>query len=522
MKIGKGGAAVLTAVLIFSTISMDSQGAVLTYTPKKSSTVSYREEIDENEKYGPGYVSETEAYLDEEEETTEFSGPGVNKVSLSERYHEDYKIYEESIADMFFLYSNVSNGGMTDEAVSIDIPANVLYTMEKDGVKIDYTSGQQVSARGTYVLRLTAVENPELPLSEQTEYQAVFRFRIQDKPPMEETEDVLASVSDIGGKVNLKGYEESLIPELTETPKETEVIPEETEAEPETEADSKEDETKEAQEENPEVWNPEEASEADPKENISMKRSQSYDLAQGRYVTAFSNGIELLSTVPDGYIGPSSVRLAVKEEEQALVQLYKDDELIEFMNDSSISDSGSYRLSSGGEIFSFMIASDISELSYYPAPSGMRFTAIYLGTEQQKLESERQLTLKEDGAYTIFMEGEAGEELEVRLTKDTEKPEVYVTIKGGNAGIQYVSADIEKIQLEKNGELVEEFRGTAITKPGNYRLTVTDRAGNENVQEFALKYQVNGYGIAAVALCIALIIGLVMFVMHTKKNMKIR
>ena len=63
---------------------------------------------------------------------------------------------------------------------------------------------------------------------------------------------------------------------------------------------------------------------------------------------------------------------------------------------------------------------------------------------------------------------------------------------------------------------------TAISTPGKYRLTVADKAGNETVYEFALKYQVNMYGVAAVLLCILVIVGVVVFVLHTKKNMKIR
>ena len=120
------------------------------------------------------------------------------------------------------------------------------------------------------------------------------------------------------------------------------------------------------------------------------------------------------------------------------------------------------------------------------------------------------------------MEGNAGEELEVVLKKDTEAPEVQVTVDGGKAGIQYLSDDITEIALMKNGTNVDGFHGTIISSPGNYRLTVSDAAGNETVREFALKYQINLYGIAAVFMCILIVIGAAVFVYHTKRNMKIR
>ena len=120
------------------------------------------------------------------------------------------------------------------------------------------------------------------------------------------------------------------------------------------------------------------------------------------------------------------------------------------------------------------------------------------------------------------MEGEDANELEVVLLKDTTVPEVVVTVKGGSAAIQYVSDDIVSVSLERNGEAVEGFGGTMISEPGNYHLTVADAAGNAAAVDFVLNYQVNMYGILAVVLVIAVIVALVVFVLHTKKNMKVR
>lgn len=382
MRINRRGITALAAVMAAGLVSVDSYGAVMSYTSKKSNSAEYSEKYEAyeddgeyEEKYGPGYVSEEEEekkYLDEEEETTGFSGPGVNKVSLQEQYHEDYKVYEQSIADLFFLYTTVSNGGMTDEAVTIDIPANVLYTMEKDGTEIGYTSGQAVRERGTYVLRLTAVENPELPLSEQTEYQAVFRFRIQDKPPVEK-EETRAALS----------WNDSEVLVYVEEPEET--------AEYQTEEET-------------------------PEETESLEETE------------------------------------VFEEE----------------------------------------------------------------TEEESSEEE-------SSEEEISLEETESSEVQTEETAPTEPgPEVTVTVKGGTAEIQYLSDDIEETVLEKDGEVLEEFYGTTITEPGRYRLTVKDSEGNETVQEFTLKYKMNGYGVMAIVLCIAVIAGIAAFVIHTKKNMKIR
>ncbi|MEG1145317.1 MAG: hypothetical protein RSE05_08135 [Clostridium sp.] len=114
-------------------------------------------------------------------------GPVINELTLSGQYHEEYDVYELSMDNKYFLYSNVDNGGITDKIVYVEIPQGLMYSMEKDGNPIHYTSGQKVGEHGTYVLNLTAVKDTTVPMYRQEEYRAIFRFRIQDKAPVSET-----------------------------------------------------------------------------------------------------------------------------------------------------------------------------------------------------------------------------------------------------------------------------------------------------------------------------------------------
>ncbi len=107
--------------------------------------------------------------------------PTKQTVTLSENYYEDYDIYEEGINGLFYFYSNISNGGVTNKSVYIDFPANISYTAELDGQPIAYVSKQVLSTKGTYVFRIKAIYTPDTALSQQCEYQTTFRFRIQDK-----------------------------------------------------------------------------------------------------------------------------------------------------------------------------------------------------------------------------------------------------------------------------------------------------------------------------------------------------
>lgn len=492
------------------------------------------------------------------------TGPSVDQVALSERYHDDYKVYEESMGDLFFFYASVSNGGITDKDVTLDIPRNIEVDVEKDGEPMGYVRGQTISGYGTYVVRLTAVENPEEPFSRQREYTALFRFRIQEKPPEEispegtssgfpygeeragqaeetETEDafdvgsILQSERETGesvedteetGESSQAGDSEGNgEPPQGEGTEETDPVPEdqagqpgdgETGEGPETET-VPEDQAGQPGEGETEAVQPER--EGGRARGPYSARSQTYDGALGLYQVVFENGRTLTANIPEGYIGPSAVELSVSEGQ---TELYRDDQPVEFTPGQSLTEPGYYRLEADGQPWSFVIASAVRQMDCYPAPAGMTITGAALDGEPRKLSSGRQVSMEEDGLYQIFMTGEGGEELEVFLKKDTQAPQAQVTVSGGSANIQYLSDDLETIVLEKNGEVQSGFSGYSIKSPGTYRLTVSDQAGNVSSQEFTVQFRLNGYAVMAIVLVLLVAAGMVVFVVHMKKNVKVR
>lgn len=497
--------------------------------------------------------------------------PLVNQVTLKEQYHEDYQVYEESIADVFFFYSNVGNGGITHESVFLDIPQNLSYTIEMNGVPWDYIPGQPISNYGTYVVRLTGIEDENVPLYEQKEYQAVFRFRIQQKPP-KETEESREVAVEAGAPAGMEWqsytYDGRPLEEESEEAQDvfrvsgaangqSEEVKEES-------GESLEDNTaasgsREGLEENEEglagneeglagneesLGNEElaegaqdgndsqegrneesgEGGKAEPGSinNGFISRTQDYDAASKRYHVTFSDGLELVSNVPEGYIGPDAVEVSVSPAGRESLVLYRDDEPIDYVHGDSFTEPGHYRLEVNGQPWSCTIASYLKEASVFAAPAGLRFTSAVLNGEPLELSSDRYVWLEEDGAYQFVLEGENGAVLHTGLAKDSEPPQVEVKLKGGNATIQYLSDDIEEILLERDGEAVEGFSGYSVSQPGSYRLVVRDKAGNEAEAKFSLSYRVNRYGIIAVVLLILLAAGGVAFVVHTKRSVRIR
>ena len=499
----------------------------------------------------------------QEEETADESAsalPSVTQVTLKEQYHEAYKVYEESMEDRFFFYTNVANGGITDQSVILDIPQNMFVTMEKDGALIDYTPGKAVSGYGTYVARLTAIENPDLPFSEQKEYWAIFRFRIQEKPPTEpeegqgggglgyqvdwesyasqqsedSSESGTSGMGSLGSETGLfdspgsqngdGGQADGQSGDGMETGQNGQGTDES--ADSDENGDGQEPDGSGQAEDGQEGAGAGQNAEEQPGgfssngQSLYGLRTQIYNSAVRKYEVAFENGRSLSANIPEGFTGPGAVEFSVSDGEP--VQLYRNDSPVEYIPGNSITEPGYYRLDVDGQMWSFVIASSIREMDQYLAPAGMEITQAAFNGEPMELTSSRYLPMAADGQYQIALAGTEGEAVEVTLARDTLPPEMNITIKGGRADIEYLSDDIARITLEKDGQVQEGFAGYVVNNPGSYKLSVMDGAGNVSSRLFTLKYQVNFYGIAAVVLVILLIIGGIVFVFHVKRTVKVR
>lgn len=158
-------------------------------------------------------VQTAAVYIEDNQSET---GPSVQEVTLEETYYSDYEIYSESIAGYYFFYASTGNNSITDQSVYLDIPANITYTVQKDGVDFSYTSKQRISEMGTYVFEMTAVKNPEAPIAEQEIYQATYNFRIQQKASESVSEDEADHYADYDS-FSFYELEEDSTEELTET-----------------------------------------------------------------------------------------------------------------------------------------------------------------------------------------------------------------------------------------------------------------------------------------------------------------
>lgn len=485
-------------------------------------------------------------------EDSALAGPKIHEVSMGEKYHSDYDLYEHSIDGKYFIYSNVSNGGITDRPVYVEIPVDVFCTAEKDGVPMDYVSGQMLSARGTYVMRLTAVYDKNVPLSQQEEYRTVFRFRIDEK-----RQDASGAVSGAAGALTrqidgLTGSDTAGI--LNQIASESGLAGDDIAAALADQLFSESGKVKEAGEGSldgmqTEAGNTDETqesalgqdedsgqegsgqgedssregsgqeSDSGQEDREASGRSQVYLEDEKMYLVTLENGFTFRSSVPEGMLINQSVAIYPGEGEYTL---YRGEEEVSLNERQETAEYGSYRLVSGDYEFTFEINNTYVNRDTFTAPKGTRISTASFNGNTLDTGEGRLLTMEADGSYLVTLKGDYGEILEVELNRDTEPPAVEVRIEGQTAQISYASKDLASVTLSKNGGEPREFNGFTITETGNYILTVTDRAGNQTLKEFSLRYKINMYGVVAIAAVVTAAAAGAVILIRKKRNLTVR
>lgn len=490
-------------------------------------------------------------------------GPNVVDTSLTEQYYSDYDIYSESIGGQYFFYTNAANNGMTDQPVSIDFPANISYTMEKDGVPTEYLSKQTVSDYGTYLFRISITEDASKPVSEQTVYKAVYVFRIQPKveKPTEssaESEDglygfpssstsssslsgnrsqaadwdvsAMAGLSDVmqdtyrpedfqTNTESSSGADGDYVDVSRELPKETDTSAQESESVSETEA-----ETEEASE--TAGTNREDASTGD--------TSVRYVAARGTYRTEYPDGSALEVTVPNGMIGNTKVYVSLEGMgETPEITTLKGGRKMDFPEDGAFEEPGNYTLllHVDGIVYpySFRIlnVSD-GQLDSYTLPEGIVLDSFSMDGRLIDPASCKgpdgviRLDFTKEGSYEVTMSDPDGPDFTASLVIDRTRPDVDVTNVKGGVQFTYNTQEISEVIVD-NGKTRESYAQlSGIDQPGHYTVEFYDYAGNMTSVSASVKRELNMASVAAVVMIFVLVILIVVFYKRTKGEMNVK
>lgn len=487
-------------------------------------TSNTAETLDSDELTGPGAISKN---LEVEDKTGEV-GPKVEEVVLEESYHEEFELYSESLEGRYFIYSNVGNNGMTDQPVYLDIPQNVTYTAEKDGLPFSYTTKQNVSDMGTYVFYFTAVKDPSKPLSQQVIYETSFNFRIQPKPAGTDKESAAGQDSSGYGSVSpqygLQNTEETTEGNTLDTENKNVMEPA---SEPE------EDMAGEAAEEaafSKDVQIPEDGETA---ENVNTGNTgfydESYNRETGFYKISLQENKYFQSGVPNGMLSnlPVIMDFAGMGKEEETITVYRDGQLYVMPENNTFAESGSYTLllTAGMEnyVYSFKVLGNAqSDLDSYTVPVVMTVTSLKKDGLDIAMDEEYRLDFTEDGIYDLQMANEEGVISSLSLTIDHQPPEFDITVQNHIAMFSFQSADIADIEVTVNGNTEHYPELYQLSTPGRYTVKVSDNAGNYSTKSVTLTKKFNPAGLIAVVIIIGMIVVAVFFIKRTKKNFNVK
>ncbi|MBR1471583.1 MAG: hypothetical protein IJ600_08080 [Lachnospiraceae bacterium] len=468
--------------------------------------------------------------------------------NLTENYNSDFNLYEESFNGRYVFYANIENGGMTADAVVMDIPSNLSYTLEKDGQAVAYNSGTAVQALGMYVLTIRVDETDSLGIV--THYQASFRFRIMEaSQQVTDNPTTTTATGDPAGMGDISAELESQIGMRYEdlTPEEQAAL----------------DEFIRGEGTDVEILNPDgtvnqekldelvaghmdemgDINDIYVTEGISEITgiSSVYDAVTGYYKNTLRSGQVFYTDVQNGTVTHLAVTLRGDDSLSYLV--YKDGELYGSEDHSRFTEAGTYMLIPQSSdilfldsyeeelpVFSFrIIDSAANDLSLLHLPEGFRVSGVYLDelpAESAKVfheDTADTVYLREDGSYLVtFSNGEM--EIELAYTLDRVKPRYQVNVQKNVAEIAYISQDVTSTEVYRNEQPYEtKFDVVSrIDETGKYWLFVYDAAGNMSATAFDVRYGFNKGAVIALLIIAATVVGLFAYLRYLNTHVKVR
>lgn len=432
---------------------------------------------------------------------------------LSEKYIEEYGLYEENMGDQFFFYTNVSNGGFTSDPVTFDIPANLSGIFERNGAPYTYTGS--ISQLGNYVIRFYGNVG-------DTTYTSSFRFSIREAVAEPEPETPDEEFDDLD--------EEDITMEDLENLEDEDISEEEI-------ASMIESAGKEMAEEEGYF------EEAD---NYTIY-GYTYDYQDGRYNITFATGDVAYCNVPLGAIVNEGVTVEIPQ--NMVLTIYKDGVLteditgadytynftedgfykVEFSTDS-IDFLNCYPEGTGNPYITFRITNDpVADIDYFNAPLNCKIikggskTFHILNDDGGKELYLDYYQMLEDNTYSFTIEDQiSGRNYNVVIQRDTTPPEVVITYEKGKALTSIKSGDTKSIELYKDGVKQVDTSVSTIGGKGVYKLIVTDKAGNATTKDFELTSYINAGTIIFIIMFVVMAAVGFCFVKLQKNRMRVR
>ncbi len=265
-----------------------------------------------------------------------------------------------------------------------------------------------------------------------------------------------------------------------------------------------------------------------------------FDEEKQMFCYRLPNGAGFYASVPYGGIAAMSARFEFSEEYSVTVQrngmTETYDETVGFTQagayqlrivrlnqyDSNQTDYNSYIIN-----FPFvLINSSVSSLTVINAPDDFVIWEIYMNGEPVERDSPYWQWLDADGIYECIFTGEENQSLfySISFRKDTSAPFLNFSegaFSGEASIVQYTPVEENcTIAVTRNSEYYTPAANT-LAVAGNYRITVSDQAGNVRTYDLKIQDDIRLFDIRMIILLAVVLAGAAVYLIYLRTHMRV-
>ena len=239
----------------------------------------------------------------------------------------------------------------------------------------------------------------------------------------------------------------------------------------------------------------------------------------------------VLSSVADGMMTTKSV--SVEFENGLTAKLFRDGKELEEAEIGSVKEPGKYSVVVTGsdvetQLLSFTILSGkTGAVDSYKLPEGFYLTALSVDGEDKDIADDGAVDLSTDGKYNITCHCALTDiDYSLSVEIDHTPPDIkYETLENGKSRGAVTVTGVEKsdkVAVKKDGADIKFPSDGMLKMPGKYEVTVTDDAGNSVTESFTISFYLNYQGVLFGVLLFATIAAVVIYMIITKRKLRVR
>lgn len=255
-----------------------------------------------------------------------------------------------------------------------------------------------------------------------------------------------------------------------------------------------------------------------------------YNRSSGKYEYKVDGKIIFTANITDYSVISEFVKIESKESFMEII--YKDGEIYKPSEENLFVEPGVYKIefmgsSNNGEkenisfdsvfytgIMFRILPKQVNDLGIYSVPVNYAIDSVKFNGSEIDSFRKSSCFLDDDGQYEIHMYDRFNKKVTrtVSFEKDTQAPvlEFDKPVQRKNMAPLSFSCPEEKTKIVcMNGTNVYNSDNNTLTSPGKYRITVTDRAGNQRIYEILIIRQYKFFskgmiiGLIAIVICVA-------------------